>query len=70
MEGYSVFPAESEFCFIEDIKKQMHPEVLKLYPSAELPHLKSEIKSKKICEIINNPVGLILNSHFLSSSMY
>jgi hypothetical protein len=55
------------FGFLKDIEEQIHPEVLKLYPSAELSSFKAEIKSKKICEIINNPVELILDSFIFSN---
>jgi hypothetical protein len=33
LEGCLVLKTEKEFDSIEDIKKHMHPEVLKLYPS-------------------------------------
>ena len=52
--------------FIKDIKKQIHPEVLKLWPDKELPQFKLEIKSKKMLEIINNPLRLALNRCILS----
>jgi hypothetical protein len=38
----------SLFVFLEDIEKYIHPEVLTLYPEAELPRFKSEIKSKNV----------------------
>jgi len=34
------------FSFLESIERYIHPEVLKLYPEAELPAFESEIKSK------------------------
>ena len=35
------------FSFLDSIEKYIHPEVLKLYPEAELPSFESEIKSEK-----------------------
>jgi hypothetical protein len=34
------------FTFLDSIEKYIHPEVLKLYPEAELPTFKAEINNK------------------------
>ena len=68
MKSDNVFKAKIEFrlAIIKGIKKQTHSEVSSLYPEVNSPPFKSEIKSKKVCSIINNAVGLKLNSSILS----
>jgi hypothetical protein len=51
------------FGFSDAVKNYIHPEYLKHYPRAELPFFKAKI----IHEIINHPVGLILNSFIFSN---
>jgi len=58
------------FGFLEDIEKRIHPKILKLSLGAALLSFKVEIKSKSIRQIINNPIGLILNSFIFSNFMY
>tara|TARA_R100001369_G_scaffold86410_1_gene120870 strand:- start:647 stop:964 length:318 start_codon:yes stop_codon:yes gene_type:complete len=70
MKGYSLFQAENESNFIEDTEKDIHTEVLHPCPVSGLAHFKSEIKNKKILEIINNPVGLILNNRVFKNFMH
>ena len=69
MESDNVFKAENEFRIgiIKDIEKQTHSEVLSLFPEVNSAPFKSEIKSKKVCEIINNTIGLKLNSNIFSN---
>ena len=52
---------------IKDIEKQTQSEVLILFPEVNSPPFKSEIKSKKVCNIINNTIGLKLNSTIVSN---
>jgi hypothetical protein len=51
------------FSFSDDVKYYIHPKYLTLYRRTELPSFKAEI----IHEIINHPVGLILNSFIFSN---
>jgi hypothetical protein len=70
LEDYNVFKAEKEFYFLEDIKKEIHPAVLKLYPSGGLSYFKSEIRSQKIREIITNPIRLIYKTVIFPNVMF
>lgn len=70
LEDYNVFKAEKELYFLEDIKKQMHPEFLKLYPSGGLSYFKSAIRSLKIREIITNPIRLIYKTVIFPNVMF
>jgi hypothetical protein len=69
LKSSSVFNTENEFRFgiTKDFEIQNHTEVLSLYPHIKLPLLKSKIKSKKVYEIINNAIGLPLNSRILNN---
>ena len=47
-KDYPQFMEKSNlFGFLDSIEKYIHPEVLKLYPDAELPSFESEIKNDK-----------------------
>jgi len=53
--------------FLEDIEKRIHPKNFKVIPGCSVTFFQSRNKSKSIRQIINNPIGLILNSFILAT---